>query len=186
MCRIDDGIHRLKLYLENNPSINPAGVGDNGADSITKIIELLRSIQTISSLRPVDRVIIYIGSVMTEKIISDNEIVKYVKMLNALAPTAQTQRHVIAAFEWLCGSKLQVALKSKFPIVLKCLFDEEIVEEEVFFDWAADYTKNDYSADVSMISVDILEELKLKSQPFITWLREAEESGSEEESDEEA
>jgi len=177
----EDGIHRFQLWLENNSSINSTG---SDAESIDKMMELLRSIQTISSLRPVDRVIIYIGSVMTNEIIINNEIVKNLKMLIALAPTAQTQRHVISAFEWYCGSKYPSLLISKFPIILKTLFDEEIVEEDVFFDWATDYAKNDYSADSSLISIETLEELKLKSQPFITWLREADESGEDDDDDE--
>ena len=174
----------MKVWLANNPDINSAGAGEDASSSITRIADELRAIQTVSSLRPVDRVIIYIGSVFTSALIANSEVAKNQKMLCALAPTPNTQRHIIAAMEWFCGSHHQ-NLASKFPIVLKQLFDEEIVEEDVFYDWSADYAKNDHSADDSLITIDTLESLKASAQPFVTWLREADEEGdsSEEESD---
>jgi hypothetical protein len=40
-----------------------------------------------------------------------------------------------------------------FPIVLKQLFEEELVEEDVFFEWAGDLTRNEFSAEMSMIDI---------------------------------
>ena len=149
------------------------------------MVEELRSLQTMSSLRAADRAIIFIGAVMTETVVSGKEIVKHAKVLEALGSSAIQQRHIIAAFEWFCGIKYP-ALTSKFPIVLKTLFDEEIVEEDVFLMWAADYARNEYSADSNLIDIDTLEKLKETAGPFITWMREADEEGeSEEESEEE-
>jgi translation initiation factor 5 len=181
-------VHRLKIWFSNNPDVSPAGVDTSamtGAASVVKIMDILRDIQTVSNLRPLDRIIIYIGAVMTDALLTAKEIEKNCAVLMAMAKSVDTQRHVIAAFEWFCGSH-QKALSSKFPLVLKSLFDEEIVDEEVFFSWSADYAKNDYSADDSLIGIDALEDLKSSSQPFITWLREAGEEGesSEEESGE--
>ena len=177
----------MKIWLGNNPDISATGAD---VTSITKLTDELRAIQTVSSLRPVDRVIIYVGTVFSENIISKGceEIVTHQKILCALAPTSNTQRHIISALEWFCGS-CHPSLKTKFPIVLKALFDEEIVEEDTFYEWSSDYSKNDYSADDSLIVIDVLEDLKASAQPFITWLREADEEGDssegESESDEE-
>lgn len=187
-CTIEDGIHRLKTWFSNNPDVSPSGADTSsfsGAVCITKIMDLLRDIQTVSNLRPLDRIIIYIGTVMTDALLSGNEVEKYSAVLMAMAKSVDTQRHIIASFEWFCGAHKK-ALSSKFPLVLKSLFDEEVVDEEVFLSWSADYAKNDYSADDSLIGIDALEELKTVSQPFITWLREAGEEGesSEEESGE--
>jgi len=179
----EDGIQRLKIWFGNNPDVSPAGIAsqaNTGPASISKIIDLLRDIQTVSSLRPVDRIIIYLGAVMTDAVITKNEIEKHGAVLSHMAKSVDTQRHVIASFEWFCGAH-KPALASKFPLVLKALYDEEIVEEEVFFSWSADYAKNDYSADDSLIGIDALEDLKAASQPFITWLREAGEEGESEE-----
>jgi len=183
LTRAEDGIQRLKIWFGNNPDISPEGVAsqaNTGPASIAKIVDLLRDIQTVSSLRPVDRIIIYIGAVMTDSIITKNEIEKHCAVLSAMTKSVDTQRHIIASFEWFCGAH-KPALASKFPLVLKALYDEEIVDEEVFFSWSADYAKNDYSADDSLIGIDALEDLKSASQPFITWLREAGEEGESEE-----
>jgi len=70
------------------------------------------------------------------------------------------------------------------PILLKQLLDEELVEEDTFLAWAGDFTRNEYSAEQSMVCLDTLEQLKASAQPFITWLMEAEEEGSGDEEDE--
>ena len=107
-----------------------------------------------------------------------------------------------------------------FPVVLKQLFDEELIEEDVFFEWvssgvvikndvrsrhpintshqhtpltltplthsyhqAADLTRNEFSANLTMIDIDTLEALKASASLFITWLQEAEEEGEEGEED---
>lgn len=169
----DEACQRFATWFETNAESPEA-----------TIVEELRSLQTLSSLRAADRAIIFIGAVMTEAVISGKEIAKYTKVLEALGTSAIQQRHIIAAFEWFCGTKYP-SLTSKFPILLKTLFDEEIVEEDIFLMWAADYARNEYSADSSLIDIDTLEKLKESAGPFITWMREADEEGDEsgEESD---
>ena len=55
----------------------------------------------------------------------------------------------------------------------------------MFLAWAADYARNEYSAEQSMVGIDTLEQLKATAAPFITWLQEAEEEGEEGDEDEE-
>ena len=153
------------------------------------VLEQLRSLQTMSSLRPADRAIIFIGAMMTEDgLISKQQVEQHKAVLEAVAPTEIQQRHLIAAFEWFCGVKYP-SLIAKFPLVLKTLYDEEVVDEDTFLMWSADYARNEYSTDDSLIDIDTLEKLKECAGPFITWVREAdeegEESGSEEEEEEE-
>ena len=155
----------------------------NATDAV--LLEELRSIQTFAALRPADRIIIYLGAKFTEEIISSGQIVEHKNVLSALAPTQIQQRHMIAAFEWFCGRRYPQLMKF-FPVVLKQLFDEELVEEDVFFEWAGDMTRNEYSAEFSMIDIDTLENLKNSASLFITWLQEAEEEGEEGEEGEES
>lgn len=91
---------------------------------------------------------------------------------------------LLAAFEWFCGRKYPQLMKF-FPVVLKSLFDEELVEEDVFFEWAGDMTRNEFTAEFSMIDIDTLEHLKNSASLFITWLQEAEEEGEDGDDDEE-
>ena len=87
-------MERLKLFLSANPSA-----------SLEQLTDELRNIQTMASLRPADRIIIYLGAVFTEQMVPLNEVAVHAKVLRALAGSAIQQRHLIAAFEWLCGTK---------------------------------------------------------------------------------
>eukprot|EP00595_Chromulina_sp_UTEXLB2642_P000123 CAMPEP_0196761592 /NCGR_PEP_ID=MMETSP1095-20130614/891_1 /TAXON_ID=96789 ORGANISM="Chromulina nebulosa, Strain UTEXLB2642" /NCGR_SAMPLE_ID=MMETSP1095 /ASSEMBLY_ACC=CAM_ASM_000446 /LENGTH=293 /DNA_ID=CAMNT_0042111363 /DNA_START=588 /DNA_END=1469 /DNA_ORIENTATION=+ len=144
------------------------------------ILEELRLNQTLAALRPSVRPIIFIGAVFTETIITSNEIITYANVLKALAPSQIQQRHLISAFEWFCGV-LYPNLSRFFPVVLKHLFDNDIVEEDVFLKWGSDLSRNEFSADHSMISIDTLDLLKSYSAPFLNWLQEAEEESDGEE-----
>ena len=158
---------RLNLWLLENATATDAS-----------LLEELRSIQTFAALRPADRIIIYLGAIFTEEVVSGGQIASHKTMLAALAPSAIQQRHLISAFEWFCGRKYPQLMKF-FPVVLKLLFDEELVEEDVFYEWAGDLTRNEFSAEFSMIDIDTLEHLKESASLFITWLQEAEEEGEE-------
>ena len=67
----------------------------------------------------------------------------------------------------------------KLPLVLKVLFDEDVVEEQVFLKWGDSKASKKYTG-----SRDASKEVKEKAAPFLKWLREADDE-SEEESDDE-
>jgi hypothetical protein len=46
-----------------------------------------------------------VGALFTENMVERKEIRMHAKILSALAASAIQQRHLIAAFEWLCGTK---------------------------------------------------------------------------------
>jgi translation initiation factor 5 len=163
---------RFSLFMSNNP----------GA-TVVQITDELRNIQTMASLRPADRIIIFLGSRFTADMLSQKQVEAHAAVLKALGASSIQQRHLIAGFEWLCGTKFPAQVKF-FPILLKQLLDEELVEEDVFLAWAADFTRNEYSAEQSMVNLDTLEHLKASAAPFIKWLQEAEEEGEEEDEDE--
>lgn len=175
----EEGMDRFKLWYSNIETTTGA------APTTQQIVDELRNIQTMASLRPADRIIIFLGAVFTEDAVSEKQISKHAATLKALAPTDIQQRHLIAAFEWLCGSRYRDKLLRYFPALLKELFDEELVEEDTFLIWATDLTRNEFSAEQSMISLDTLEALKTQAAPFITWLEEAEEEDDSEDDEEE-
>jgi translation initiation factor 5 len=180
-----DNVHSLPIVEEAcNRFTSWFSEESKASSSAEVILEELRSLQTMSSLRSADRAIIFIGATMTENIVAGEEIVKHKKILEALGPSAIQQRHLIAAFEWFCGAKYP-SLMGKFPIILKLLYDEEIVEEDIFLMWSADYARNEYSAADSLIDIDTLEQLKENAGPFITWVKEADEEGEDSDEEEE-
>lgn len=149
------------------------------------VLEELRMVQTFASLHVRYRPLIFVGAVFTEALLSAKEITQHREFVAALAgKLPATQRHLIAAFEWFCGVR-HPHLARMFPVVLKLLYEEELVEEDVFLSWSSDLTRNEFSADDSLIPLDTLEELRAGAEPFIRWLEEAEEEDDDEEGDEE-
>jgi len=67
----------------------------------------------------------------------------------------------------------KVALLPKVATILKTLYDEDIIDEEVIVDWAKKVSKK-------YVSKELAEQIHKKAEPFITWLKEAEEESSEE------
>lgn len=173
----EEGMSRFKLWYANILSATGA------PPTPQQIVDELRNIQTMASLKPADRIIIFLGATFSEDAVTEKAVEKHAATLKTLAGSSIQERHVIAAFEWLCGTRYPDKLIKFFPALLKSLFDEEIVEEDTFLVWAADLTRNEFSAEMSMISIDALEALKSSAAPFITWLQEAEEEDGSDDDD---
>ena len=76
---------------------------------------------------------------------------------------------------------LKKGLQNKFssfqvPAILKMFYDEDILDEKVLLEWAKKVSKK-------YVSKELSEQIHKKAEPFITWLKDAEEE-SEEDSDE--
>lgn len=91
----------------------------------------------------------------------------------------KAQKYLLGGFE--CVVKLhQVQLLPRVPIILKDLYDADLLEEDVIFAWAEKVSKK-------YVSKELAKEIHAKAAPFVKWLKEAEEEseGSEEEEEEE-
>ena len=164
-------MERLKLWTTENPE---APVKD--------LVNELRSIQTFAALPAKDKFVIYFGAALSENFVKGKELLQHLDILKVLTSSQTHQRHLIAAIEWVCGAKFPSLLKY-FPVALKQLFDEDLLDEAILLEWAQDEVRNEYTSDESMIEMEALESLKEAARPFIVWLEEAE---SEEESEEES
>lgn len=103
-------------------------------------------------------------------------------------PVQESQRHFLAAFEWLCGSHYP-SLTRLFAKVLMQLYDADLLDEEVLLMWWNDEPRNNFTvtlhpdspSDSLVITEDTLTALRVAATPFFTWLQEAEEEDEEEE-----
>jgi len=89
----------------------------------------------------------------------------------------KSQKYFLGAIEKLVEINKDVLI-SKVPLILKALYDQDIVEEEVILDWGKKASKKYVSKEVS-------EAIHAKAQPFLKWLAEAEEEESSEEEEDE-
>jgi len=71
------------------------------------------------------------------------------------------------------------ALIGKVPVILKLLYDLDILAETAILDWADKVSKK-------YVSKEMSQEIHTKAAPFVKWLQEAEEEESDSEEDEES
>ncbi|CAL8283382.1 unnamed protein product [Lota lota] len=91
----------------------------------------------------------------------------------------KAQKYLLGGFE--CLVKLhQTQLLPRVPLILKDLYDADLLEEDVIFTWAEKVSKK-------YVSKELAKEIHAKAAPFVKWLKEAEEEseGSDEDEEEE-
>lgn len=165
-----------KWYVNKIQNGSAASTGLVSHESL--VVEELRLIQTRLSLRPMDRIMIYMGAVFAdEPLLARDQVDEHKAIFLILAPTALQQRHLIASAEWYCGTHRPDMLPF-FSVMLRQMYFADIVEEEVVYEWKADHTRNDFTVDSYLITTETLELLRQAAQPFVTWLQEAEEEGA--------
>merc|ERR1719470_242825 len=85
------------------------------------------------------------------------------------------QKYLIGGIEKTVAT-YEAALLPKVPHIFKELFEEDILEEEVIFEWAKKVSKKN-------VSKELAQKIHDKAAPFIKWLQEAEEETSESDGD---
>jgi len=114
--------------------------------------------------------------VLAELLFNENiltQIQKYrVLFLRFLANNQKAQKHFMGAFELLIGQQYPKLLMPKVAHILKSLYDEDYVEEEVMIEWGSKVSKKYVSKKTS-------EQIHAKAKPFIDWLKTAEEEESD-------
>merc|ERR1719458_962104 len=85
------------------------------------------------------------------------------------------QKYLIGGIEKTVES-FEATLLPKVGHIFKELFEEDILEEEVIFEWAKKVSKKN-------VSKELAQKIHDKAAPFIKWLQEAEEETSESDGD---
>lgn len=89
----------------------------------------------------------------------------------------KAQKYLLGGIEMLVGDVHKATLLPKVALILKELYDCDIVEEEVLIEWGKKVSKK-------YVSKSVCQEIHDKAAPFIKWLEEAEEEESDEEDEE--
>ncbi|KAL1464707.1 hypothetical protein WDU94_004331 [Cyamophila willieti] len=88
----------------------------------------------------------------------------------------KAQRYLLNGVEQVIALHKE-SLLSKVPAILKLFYDADILDEKVLLEWAEKTSKK-------YVTKELSAEIRQRAEPFIRWLREAEEEESEsEESD---
>lgn len=120
--------------------------------------------------------LVLVELLMDEKVLA--QIKQHRKLLLRFCHNNQkAQKYLLGGIEMLVGDVHKATLMPKVPHILKELYECDIVDEEVLIEWGGKVSKKYVSKDVSQRIHD-------KAEPFITWLKEAEEEESDEEDEE--
>jgi len=90
---------------------------------------------------------------------------------------AKAQKYLLGALEKLAERYSKVA--DKFANILKGLYDLDILEEEAIIEWGAKVSKK-------YVSKELSTKLHENAEPFIAWLKEAEEEDDSDDDDDDA
>lgn len=88
----------------------------------------------------------------------------------------KAQKYLLGGLEKTIETQKE-ALLPKTAAILKLMYDEDIIDEEVLLEWAKKVSKK-------YVSKELSEQIHKKAEPLITWLKEAEEESSDEDEDE--
>lgn len=172
---------RLRAVIARNPSIcfeKPQVIVSNATRYLTPDNEALVDSTDVA------RIIIF-------AIVSATSIEKILKSPSPLSPPLMLvsqrfgQAAVIRGLVRYCAVHAP-ELVSKFPVVLKALYDDDSLEEEAIFEWAELFETNATAQSLTASQVSssasedsIARKARLASEPLLKWLREAEEEDDE-------
>ncbi|CAM9876768.1 unnamed protein product [Ascophyllum nodosum] len=144
------------------------------------IFEEIRTAQTFAAFPVHYRFHLYVAAAFfdADKVTQD-DIKSKSNMFDMLKSRLEDQRHIIAAFELLCQVH-RPNLIGFFPVILKHLYDADIVEEEAMLMWAGEEGRSEEFTPPAL-SDEQVAALRAKAEPFVTWLEEADEEGDEDE-----
>jgi len=108
--------------------------------------------------------------------IKEKQIEKYANlMLRFTHENQKAQKYLIGGVEKTIKVH-EAILMNKVPHIFKIFYEEDVLEEEVLFEWAKKISKK-------YVSKETAQKIHDKAAPFIKWLKEAEEETDSEDSD---
>ncbi|GBG26576.1 Eukaryotic translation initiation factor 5 [Hondaea fermentalgiana] len=171
---LEDSVEKLRAAVAENPKMT-------SDDVVKKVLEY----QTNCALRKIDAIAIMYYAVVADQ--PPTAINKYMDGLALLAQTEEHQLEVLSCVEESVAraeddAKRSVALKI-VPLVIKALYDESVVEEEVIRKWHKGVlTPKHVRVVVDDATADAV---KKNAAPIVTWLETVEEDSDDEDSDDE-
>lgn len=142
-------------------------LNENSGASVNDILEIVKNQQMSSALKSHERIHVFMNSVITAEFFKNKEIEKYASVIEKITNGGiEMQRHLIGAVEGLCVQNIPSKF---FPVLLKQLFDADVLEENVILEWAME-GRSDYTID--SVDEEARASLRGKAEEFVAWLQE--------------
>eukprot|EP00557_Chaetoceros_sp_GSL56_P006779 CAMPEP_0176494582 /NCGR_PEP_ID=MMETSP0200_2-20121128/10185_1 /TAXON_ID=947934 /ORGANISM="Chaetoceros sp., Strain GSL56" /LENGTH=421 /DNA_ID=CAMNT_0017892373 /DNA_START=358 /DNA_END=1623 /DNA_ORIENTATION=- len=157
-------VEGIKAFLKDNPDA-----------SAEETAEVVINQQMASALKSYEKIHIFLCAVITPNFFKNKEIESYSETIKKITQDNPImQRHLIGAVEEICAD---LVLEPKhFPVILKQLFDQEALSEDVIFEWAFD-GRSEYTR--SSVNEEIRSKLRGQAEPVVAWLQEDSDSDSD-------
>mmetsp|Transcript_26934 Transcript_26934/g.48983 ORF Transcript_26934/g.48983 Transcript_26934/m.48983 type:complete len:416 (-) Transcript_26934:185-1432(-) len=157
-------VNETRKFMKENPKASPA-----------EVAELVVNQQMASALKSHDKVHIFVQAAITTDFFKNKEIEMYAPILEKITNGNNImERHLIAAMEVMC-----IANHKHFPVLIKQLYDEDVLQEDTILEWAAE-GRNDFTLD--SVDEETRASLRSEAEPVVVWLQEED---SDDESDSE-
>jgi len=147
------------------------------ADDLGKVASIREIVAEAERLEVKDKVpLIIVEILLNEKAVQQLE--KYRNLfLQFCVQNPKAQKAVLGGIEILIAKEYPGALLPKTPLILQKLYDLDIVDEALILEWGQKPSKKYITKDES---IKVLKE----AEPFLKWLREAEEESEDDEDEE--
>ncbi len=159
----DLSVEATKKFLAENPEASPSVIAE-------KVINE----QMASGLKSQDKIHIFIRAAFTPDFFKQKQVQTWASTIAKITQGKNIMgRHLISACEFLCADK-----PKNFAVIVKQLFDEEVLEEDTILEWAGE-GRTDYT--LESVNEDQRCSMRAEAEPVVVWLQEDE--SSDEESD---
>ena len=163
MFRTELAVTATKEFIASNPNASPNDIADQVVNQ-----------QMASALKSFDKVHIIIRSVITTNFFKGKEIQTYAPVISIITNSNPImERHLIGAIEFICKDSPKF-----FPVMIKQLYDEDALEEDIILEWAGD-GRSEYTLDA--VDEETRATLRGEAEALVGWLQD---DDSDEESDE--
>lgn len=155
-------VQAVSKYLVSNPDASP--------DDVTEVVV---NEQMASALKTHDKIHIFVRAAFTPNFYKEKQIEKHAQTIMKLTNgNTIMERHLISALELFSMSK-----PKSFPVLVKQLYDEDALQENVILEWAAE-GRTDYT--LSEVDEESRAKLRGEMEPVVVWLQDED---SDEDSD---
>jgi len=155
---IDLAVDGVRKFMNSNPDAKAA-----------EVAEVVVNQQMSSAVKTHDKVQILIKAIITPAFFKEKQIEKFAPCIKEVTKENPImEHHLISAIEVICIDK-----PKNFPVMLKQLYDEDALEEEVILKWAFDGRSTYTSEDVDEEKRSVL---RAEAEPFVNWLQDDDDS----------
>ncbi len=127
-----------------------------------------------SGLKSQDKIHIFIQAAFTPDFIKEKQVEAHAPTIAKITQGKNVmERHLISACEGLCAD-----MPKKFAVLIKQLFDEEVLEEDTILEWAGE-GRTDYT--LESVTEDQRCGMRAEAEPVVNWLMEDDSDSSDEE-----